>query len=102
MCFTIFLAPRCSREKLEEKCSLEMTSQSPSPVPSFPESISEEELGDEIVIKEQPHMDMPKEENPGEENQAGKEGGVAEVIYGLNYEDKNHILVTRGIIKYEY
>lgn len=72
---------RCSRERLEEKCSLEMTSQSPSPVPSIPESISEEELGDEIVIKEQPHTDMPKEENPGEENQAGKEGGVAENRY---------------------
>ena len=97
MCFAIFLAPRCSREKLEEKCSLEMTSQSPSPVPSIPESISEEELGDEIVIKEQPHTDLQKAENPEEENQAGKEGGVAEVIDRMNCEDKSHVLVTRGI-----
>lgn len=43
------------------------SSKSPSPVPTIPESISEEELGDEIVIQEQHRADSQKAESATKE-----------------------------------
>lgn len=54
---------RCSKSKLEQIRLADTTSKSPSPVPSIPESISEEELGDEIVIKQQLQQQLQQQQN---------------------------------------
>ena len=52
---SVFINNRCTKEKLEHILQEENTSNSPSPVAPIPETISEEELGDEIVLKEDKH-----------------------------------------------
>ena len=64
---------------------LETTEKSPSPVPSIPESISEEELGDEIVIKEQEKMktDAQKSGDAKEGSQSSKKISAGEVMTSI-------------------
>ena len=73
---------RCSKDKLEQMVPLEVTSNSPSPVPSIPESISDEELGDEIVIKEQQQLktDLQNEQDVIGELQASGNKRTDEVL----------------------
>ena len=67
---------------MEQFAPIEITSKSPSPAPSIPEAISEEELGDEIVIKEcqQLKTDLQNDQDVEGELQASGERRTDEVM----------------------